>query len=139
MEFWKPGMPGKAFDTFSIERVKTNLENGSCTEFPLDDYIDYLVEKIRTTTNANNFAIELIENQHHMFEESNSYCNYHETYNFPKKDIISSYYKFSTCVKGTANLKHDTLFIGIWIGSEIGFTNDKEFYQYTYKVNWFND
>jgi hypothetical protein len=44
---WKPGMPVKGFDPYNIDRVKADLADGSCTEFPLEDYKEYLIEKVR--------------------------------------------------------------------------------------------
>jgi len=44
---WKPGMPVKGFDPYNIDRVKADLADASCTEFPLEDYKEYLIEKVR--------------------------------------------------------------------------------------------
>jgi hypothetical protein len=44
MAFWEPGMPAKGFDPFNIDRVKADLEDGSCLEFPFEDYYEYLIQ-----------------------------------------------------------------------------------------------
>ena len=62
MAFWEPGMPAKGFDPFNIERVKADLEDGSCLEFPIEDYYEYLDPAVRTSDYLLNYKISFKDN-----------------------------------------------------------------------------
>ena len=144
MAFWKPGMPVKAFDPYSIERVKADLADGSITEFPIEDYKEYLIQKVRETAMSEgmrNFTVEPTQFnygamlQHHYVEEIIAF-----------RDGCAPFHEdFEKYVSGVAYISYETpsyskediilLQICIGIGNDTGFDNPT-FIGAAYKITW---
>ena len=76
MAFWKPGMPVKAFDPFSIERLNADLADGSITEFPIEEYKEYLIQQARVDAikqGTQDFTIEPHEDHRPVLSQHRYY------------------------------------------------------------------
>jgi hypothetical protein len=152
MAFWKPGMPVKAFDPYSIERVKADLADGSITEFPVEDYKEYLIQKVREIAirqESREFTIEPYER--YRYGEMLQYHSIREEHAF-SKSCDRFYYNEAKYVSGIAYIAYvtfydkcqykvrdlDLLQICIAVGDETGFTNPTVA-RFSYKITWINE
>ena len=151
MAFWEPGMPAKAFN---IDRVKADLADGSCTVFPVEDYKQYLIERVREmfisqekfkiSYNPNfNFTVEPYElwystkAYYYHITENHEFSNECGSYDDDREKYVSG---VAYICYGTYNDKYELLQITIWIGNETGFDNHSpNFIRAAYKVTWIDD
>ena len=151
MAFWEPGMPAKAFDPFNIDRVKADLADGSCTVFPVEDYKQYLIERVREkaiSQGSRDFTVEPYE----YFRHNNTFYHYSvEEYHAFSSDCGSYDDDCGKYVSGFSYIdyaphkqnfwdseKYDHLQIYISIGSETGFDNPS-YIRAAYKITWIGD
>ena len=137
MAFWEPGMPAKAFDPFNIDRVKADLADGSCTVFPVEDYKEYLIERVRETAisqGTRDFTVEPYERircgivNYHAVDEYLAFgkgCGDSFHYDDIEKYVCGfSYIDYAPLENNMWGYREsDRLQMNIRIGSETGFDN----------------
>ncbi len=150
MAFWEPGMPVKAFDPFNIDRVKADLEDGSCLEFPIEDYYEYLIQKVREDAISHgerDFTLEKFiwipwsRNKEYRVYETHQIVNNDssDVYDSDKYVFGEAYICYESIIP--ANIRFDVLRIVVVIGKDTGFSNPTTSrcnYIRTYKITWIN-
>lgn len=142
---WKPGMPVKGFDPYNIDRVKADLADGSCTEFPLEDYKEYLIEKVRENAlreGIRDFTVQpepLFKNTYTVLgyawvEEINAFRDGCKSFD----EDIEKYVSGNAYITFITNRCLPLLKININVGNDTGFDNPT-FVRATYKITWIGE
>ena len=144
---WKPGMPVKGFDPYNIGRVKADLADGSCIEFPLEDYKEYLIEQVREKALREGFRDFTVQLEPLFNYASAVFCYaYVEEINAFRDGCKSYDEDIEKYVSGNAYITFKTnpclpyeqislLKININVGNDTGFDNPT-FVRATYKITW---